>query len=168
MCQNLKYETEGSACYDEDETNCFLNGRLYSWNSAKQSCPQGYHLPSDDEWKALEAYIGMEDDELDKIYNRNSGTVGKFLRMGGGLSFDADYIGLINPKDNSSYAGARAYFWTASENDGGFGWTRIIEKTKDGVERQAIDKNYKLTVRCVKAADSNDVETENQEQDTPQ
>ena len=152
MCQNLKYNTsEGSACYEDDETNCMLKGRLYSQEAAVEACPEGYHLPSDEEWKELESYIGMDKDELDKKFNRNTGTVGRFLRMGGGLSFDADYIGMVNPKGNSSHAGGRAYFWTSSEDDNGFGWIRIIEKTKDGVERQAYDKNNKLTVRCVKA-----------------
>jgi len=151
MCQNLKYDIkEGTGCYEDDETNCMLKGRLYTQAAAQLACPEGYHLPSDDDWKALESYIGMQDDELNMTFNRNSGTVGKFLRMGGGLSFDADYVGMMNPKGNSSFEGSRAYFWTSSENEHGMGWIRIIDKNRDGVERQALDKNNKLTVRCVK------------------
>ncbi|MCK5338204.1 MAG: hypothetical protein KAJ50_05310, partial [Bacteroidales bacterium] len=63
MCQNLKYDVgEGSGCYEDDETNCMLKGRLYNWEAAQKVCPEGYHLPDDDEWKSLEAYIGMDKD----------------------------------------------------------------------------------------------------------
>jgi len=154
MCQDLKYNAgPGSGCYENDETNCMLRGRLYNWASAKIACPEGYHLPSDDEWKAMESYIGMDNEELDKMYTRNSGTIGKFLKMGGGLSFDADYTGMINPKGNSSFEGINSYFWTSSEKEAGYAWLRIIAKNKDGIERQALDINHKYAVRCVKAAD---------------
>lgn len=152
MCQNLKFNPgEGSTCYENDETNCMLKGRLYTQETAMNACPEGYHLPSDEEWKALESYIGMDKNDLDQTYNRNSGTVGKFLRMGGGLSFDADYVGMVNPKGNSSHAGNRAYFWTSTQDDNELSWIRVIEKTRDGVERLLIHKNTMLTVRCVKA-----------------
>jgi len=161
MCQNLKYDAgEGSGCYEDDETNCMLKGRLYSWSAARQACPAGYHLPTDDEWKKLESYIGMNKDDLDKTFNRNSGTIGKFLRMSGGLGFDADYAGMINAKGSSSYKDIRSFFWTASEKDETYAWLRIIEKTKDGVERQTFDKKQKYSVRCIKAADPDNMENE--------
>ncbi len=153
MCQNLKYDVgEGSGCYEDDETNCMLKGRLYNWEAAQKVCPEGYHLPDDDEWKSLEAYIGMDKDELDQQRNRNSGTVGKFLKIGGGLGFDADFIGMINAKGNSSYTGLNAYFWTATESDDTYAWTRVMYKSKGGVDRLASDKKTKYSVRCVKAA----------------
>jgi len=153
-CQNLKYDVgEGSGCYEDEETNCMLHGRFYNWDAAQKVCPEGYHLPDDAEWKNLEAYIGMDKDELDQQRNRNSGTIGKFLKIGGGLGFDADFIGMINAKGNSSYMGINAYFWTATENDDNYAWTRIMNKTKDGVDRLAHDKKIKFSVRCVKAAE---------------
>jgi uncharacterized protein (TIGR02145 family) len=161
MCQNLKFDAgEGSVCYEEDETNCMMKGRLYSWSTAYKACPEGYHLPTDEEWMKLESYIGMDKDDLDKTFNRNSGTVGKFLRLAGGLGFDADYAGMINEKGSSSYEELRSFFWTASEKDDTYGWLRIIEKTKDGVERQAYDKKQKYSVRCIKAAEPDNSEKE--------
>ncbi len=153
MCQNLKFDAgEGSSCYEGDETNCMLKGRWYSWEAAQRACPEGYRLPGDEDWKALETFIGMDKAELDKRYNRNSGTVGKFLKIDGGLGFDADFAGIVNPISDDAYFNTHAYFWTATEHDEINGWARVMEKTKVGIDRQIITKNYGLSVRCVKDA----------------
>ncbi len=154
MCQNLKFDAgEGSICFENDETNCMLKGRLYNFEAARRACPEGYHLPGDDEWKALESYIGMSDKDLDQNYNRNSGTVGKLLRKGGGLSFDAEYTGLVNLSGNGLHTNTKACFWTSSEDGEKYGWSRLIDKNKDGVDRIPNPKDFKLSVRCVKAGE---------------
>ena len=154
MCQNLKFDMgEDTPCFEGDETNCMLKGRWYRWNAAKTACPEGYRLPSDEDWKALEAYIGMSKSDLDQRYNRNSGTVGKFLKSGGGLGFDAEFAGVVNPIGDDSYFETHAYFWTSTEHDEKNGWARVMEKTKQGVDRQIITKTYGLSVRCVKDAE---------------
>lgn len=153
MCQNLKFDAgEGSSCYDGDETNCMLKGRWYNFEAAQRACPEGYHLPGDEDWKALEIFIGMDKAELDKRYNRNSGTVGKFLKIDGGLGFDADFAGIVNPISDDAYFKTHAYFWTATEFDEKNGLARVMEKTKVGIDRQIVTKNYGLSVRCVKDA----------------
>lgn len=150
MCQNMKYDAgEGTACYNNDETNCMLEGRLYDQASALKACPEGYHLPSDEEWKALELYLGMSEEDLNKVRIRNSGEIGKYLRAGGGIGFDATFVGMISPRGNSVQSGVNAYFWSSTE-DKGAGWVRVISKNSDGVERKMIDSRHKLTVRCVK------------------
>ena len=40
-------------------TNYFSFGVLYNWTAAKEACPEGWHLPSDAEWKELETFTGM-------------------------------------------------------------------------------------------------------------
>jgi len=58
MTENLNYNANGSKCYKNNETNCKKYGRLYDWNSANKACPEGWHLPSDDEWTTLTDFIG--------------------------------------------------------------------------------------------------------------
>lgn len=159
MCQNLKFDAgEGSSCYDGDETNCMLHGRWYSFDAALRACPEGYRLPTDDDWKALESYIGMDKKDLDQNFNRNSGTVGKFLKVNGGIGFDAELTGMINTRGNASYSGERAYFWTATAFDEATAWNRIMEKSKDGVERQTMTRGFQLSVRCVRDAEKESTE----------
>ena len=53
MAKNLNYKTEGSACYDDQESNCELYGRLYTWEAAMTACPDGYRLPSRNDYTIL-------------------------------------------------------------------------------------------------------------------
>lgn len=53
-------------CYDDDESNCDIYGGLYQWDEMMQNvaiagtqgiCPQGWHLPTDEEWTTLTSYL---------------------------------------------------------------------------------------------------------------
>ena len=61
----------GARCdYDNDASNVATYGRLYNWYAATDAaelCPTGWHVPTDDEWTALETYLGA---------NGHSGTEG--------------------------------------------------------------------------------------------
>ncbi|MDR2582769.1 MAG: fibrobacter succinogenes major paralogous domain-containing protein [Fibromonadaceae bacterium] len=58
MAENLNYNADGSKCYANDENNCLKYGRLYNWETAKSSCPSGWHLSGDKEWETLIDIVG--------------------------------------------------------------------------------------------------------------
>ena len=60
MAENLNYEMENSSCYGNDSLNCIKKGRLYSVTSAQSACPKGWHLPTTDEWRALDKVTGLD------------------------------------------------------------------------------------------------------------
>ncbi|MCL2283654.1 MAG: hypothetical protein FWC26_10120, partial [Fibromonadales bacterium] len=60
MAQNMNYNSSGSSCYDNNSSGCEKFGRLYNWEAAKQACPVGWHLPSDNEWQVLVNYVRSE------------------------------------------------------------------------------------------------------------
>jgi len=62
MAENKSYNVEGSECYDDDEANCNIYGRLYDWDMAQLVCPSGWHLPSIFEWAKLIDSIGGTND----------------------------------------------------------------------------------------------------------
>ena len=70
QCYN--YSPDIDAC---DEAQSLAEyGRLYNWHSvddARGLCPSGWHVPTDDEWTALETYLGA---------NGHSGTEGTALK----------------------------------------------------------------------------------------
>ena len=68
MDQNLNYASETSVCYDEQQSNCDVYGRLYSvqyMNTRKANygkinyeiidslCPKGWRVPKLSEWKEI-------------------------------------------------------------------------------------------------------------------
>lgn len=44
-------------CYDDNE-DCSGIGRLYNWYAAHYACPNGWHLPSEAEWRTLVENMG--------------------------------------------------------------------------------------------------------------
>lgn len=58
MAENLNYWTGSSECYDNNSKNCDQYGRLYNFKTALKACPAGWHLPSEEEWRSLEKFIG--------------------------------------------------------------------------------------------------------------
>jgi len=68
MSQNLNYHgADGflGLCYGDEPKNkirypenCEKYGRLYSLEEAKNACPKGWNLPSDNEWKKLIYFAG--------------------------------------------------------------------------------------------------------------
>ncbi|MDR1761753.1 MAG: hypothetical protein LBR55_04825 [Bacteroidales bacterium] len=68
MAENLNYETPESRCYDIIGSHCYEEysqdcekycekyGRLYPWSEAQNACPEGWKLPSDEDWEILKEY----------------------------------------------------------------------------------------------------------------
>ncbi|UZJ40279.1 Hsp70 family protein [Prosthecochloris sp. SCSIO W1101] len=57
----------GAWCYYENNKNYNEYGRLYNWYAVKDSrglAPEGWHVPSDEEWKLLERYLGMSEEDI--------------------------------------------------------------------------------------------------------
>ena len=61
MAENLNYYVFDTYCYDMDSLNCEKYGRLYSWDEAFKACPEGWVLPTVDEWYALFGEVGGDD-----------------------------------------------------------------------------------------------------------
>lgn len=71
-----KHNLQGTSCIDiqkycfaNDERNCDVYGGLYQWNQAmcgqteeksRGICPEGWHIPSHDEWTILERWVCTE------------------------------------------------------------------------------------------------------------
>jgi uncharacterized protein (TIGR02145 family) len=57
--KNINGDVIESWVYDGNENNAAIYGRLYGWSDAVASiCPEGWHLPSDDEWGNMAVYLG--------------------------------------------------------------------------------------------------------------
>ena len=83
--------------YDNSVTNGEIYGALYTWNAAMNgdtnsetnpsgiqgACPDGWHIPSDAEWKELEMNLGMSKEQADATNNRGTNEASK---LAGNLS----------------------------------------------------------------------------------
>ena len=67
MAENLDYETDSSFCYNDSTKYCAKYGRLYTWSAAMNACPDGWHLPSETDFKNLIKAVGGEKDAATKL-----------------------------------------------------------------------------------------------------
>jgi len=127
-------------CYGDNDDRCKVAGRLYTWAAAMDSlglfnaygqgcgngawcwpiypvqgvCPDGWHLPSKNEWKTLRTAVSGGDDLYDSLlislvgWEKNNGT--------DVVGFSALPAGFYNSeKKKFDGVGERAHFWSASE-----------------------------------------------------
>jgi uncharacterized protein (TIGR02145 family) len=138
MAQNLNFATPGSWCYDLKDENCSDWGRLYTWEEATTACPEGWHLPDDDEWNALLNYYG------------GVHYAGKALKEGGESNFNAQLSGY---RDKAGFFGKineSAYYWSSTEQNADYASFKGIYKSVDNVGAYTYTKPDGLSVRCVK------------------
>jgi len=147
MAEILNFETEKSWCFGNKAENCNTYGRLYSWEAANKACPEGWHLPSDNEWKQIEKYLGMTDIELDKFNTWRGTDQGKQLISSDLTGFDLLMGGFRNP--NNLLKGIQGFMWTSTEKNG-HAWYRQFYKDSPKIFRNTRPKNRAFSVRCLK------------------
>ena len=154
--------------------NYIACGVLYNWPAAMNEttlwknslnplpqavCPQGWHLPSDEEWKALEMNLGMTPPDADTLYMRSSGEVGMKLKSTTAWPEDTlttNQSGLTSlpggyRNTHGLFDGRSKYclFWTSTASDT-MSWYRCINFNDRGVYRMTTLRSHGLSVRCVK------------------
>ena len=149
MAQNLNFQADGSWCYENKAENCSKFGRLYSWEAANNSCPAGWHLPSDKDWMALESFLGMDEIELLKINSWRGTDQGKRLMSDTNLGFSVLPGGYRNPPSNYNLMDLQAFFWTSTA-EAGSAWFRQFYNGSSQIFRKNRPVSWAFSVRCVK------------------
>ena len=159
--------------YNNDESYVSTYGRLYNWyviSDPRGIAPEGWHVPSDDEWKELELYLGMPQAEADDESSRSTGKVGQKLKSvsewyngwnnvdnvdpeiigtneSGFSALPGGYAGDNGLTDDMGHDGI---FWTSTELIGGLAWRRGLGHASAGVARYTNGNNYGFSIRCIR------------------
>jgi len=152
---------EGSNVTSAKETDNYRDyGVLYNFEAALSACPAGWHLPTDDEWKDLEIFLGMNSTHASGHGIRTTGDVGKKLKSTSGWYDDGNgdnssgFNALPGGSQYSgnifSYMGKYGYFWTSSSLSQSYAWYRYLLYDKDGVSRGTNKPARGYSVRCIK------------------
>jgi uncharacterized protein (TIGR02145 family) len=148
MAENLKYKAKSGAFYfDNDSNNIQGYGALYEWETARNSCPAGWHLPSGAEFQSLINHF-----EQKETWGKIASDPSSFGIQLGGMQ---DYEGIFSEMDES------AYYWTSTEYDKinaeYFSYLLIddkpvidISRKEDIADIHGTEKSNKYSVRCLK------------------
>jgi uncharacterized protein (TIGR02145 family) len=109
--------------------------------------PEGFHVPSDEEWSQLTNYLGGGMPAALRL--RTTGIEGKgteadqnsFSGLPGGNRFNnGKFFGL------DSYG----YWWTTTEFNATNSWLRLLNYLMCDVNSLSYNKSYGLSVRCLR------------------
>jgi len=154
--------TTGAHCnFANDKTHVSTYGTLYNWYTLTDSrgiAPIGWRVPTDEDWKELEMYLGMSQADADKEDQYRGNISGKLKATsgwnGGGngtdeSGFNALPAGYRYSDGTFLRMGDYAYFWCATEYDNGYAWDRYLDSYGSGVGRYNDPKQCGFSIRLV-------------------
>jgi uncharacterized protein (TIGR02145 family) len=138
MAENLAYKPEQGNfwAYDNDSTNVAKYGYLYDWETAKKVSPEGWHLPTESDLKALRKSLGGKRD----VYKYLGGTMEKVYKQMavGGCGFNALMAGIRTDDGRFMLLGKRTDFWSTSKSKVGQ-YFYILDAKIDGKRHGLFD-----------------------------
>lgn len=144
MGENLNFRADNSWCSEDDVLRCNQYGRLYDWNTARDACPNGWHLPSRIEWDDLVQATGGSTVAGRKLKSRtqwNGMDDFGFSALPGGYRDDQSSI---------THVDETGFWWSATESESGTAYYRAMNSTSANVvDRDTRHKGEGFSVRCV-------------------
>ncbi len=150
-----------------------IYGNLYTYEQAQEHVPDGWRLPTDEDWQKLEQAMGMSDKTADKKGWRGSG-VGELLQQdetGSGMNLLlGGYVAVqaIRPMNlHLRLVRVYGYYWTSTEDNDSYPegtavYYRSIRYNSSRIEREIMathEQDYQnnvypkyLSVRYVRDA----------------
>jgi len=172
MARNLNYNAIGSKCYDNNEANCAIYGRLYDWATAmalpatcKTSscsgqikanhqgiCPTSWHIPSHADWNVLMKFVNPNCSDNSSCNETKLKATSGWSEPGNGedtYGFSALPGGLSYFATTFNFVGKYGWWWSASEDSSISAYSRYMSYA-DYVVYDINAKNILYSVRCLK------------------
>ena len=158
--------SNGAYCwYKNDESSAKIYGALYNWYAVNTGrlCPDGWRVPTDEEWKFLEGSVDTRYGIGDSVWSKSGGRgndAGQRLKKisgwssGGNGSDDFGFSALPGGERCSKgryFIAGRSGFWWSSTGYGESGaWYRNIIYSLEDIYRNTHPKWMGFSVRCLR------------------
>lgn len=144
----------------EEQTRGYMEkyGLLYTYDGALKALPEGWKLPTDEDWKQLEETLGMSEHELNLLDEWRGATAGILLhdaktgfnvnyggtRAYGTFAYDSPFMN----KDMN------AYYWSSSRmaqtDSTEVAIIRTVSRVHEGILRGTSNMTAAYSIRCIK------------------
>lgn len=165
MAQNLNYNynvgNAKSYCYDDDTTYCNSLGRLYSWKAAMDSaslfsnntkrgvCPEGWHVPSIEEFEELIAKVGGTEKAMEVLRATKGWPEDEEDNYNGTDTYKFAALPAGRLDQNRYYSeGSTAFFWTSS-NEGSL-HAYLMKLDDNELDIFINSQSNAFSIRCLK------------------
>jgi uncharacterized protein (TIGR02145 family) len=154
MAENLAFKTtDGCSVYDNVNNYLKTHGYLYTWEAATRACPDGWHLPSMQDWWYLSNFLGGDEQSGGKLKQTGT-TTWKSPNTGATNSsgFTALPSGCSGDKA-MEHLGNTTFFWTNVDDDDVTSWCGALYSNKKNLALYPVNKKEGYSVRCIKNSD---------------
>lgn len=149
-----------------EEEMVAVYGLLYNWFVADNQvgvCPEGWRVPTDNDWQELETTVGMSSEEANAADWRGAPAALALKAINGGwvdsenngtdeFGFGAHPGGARQANGTYFRIGEFAYFWTStpSATQPMNGLRRLLRYNYASINRSNVSKNEGSCIRCVR------------------
>ena len=148
--------TTGAYCYFNNDSARYaaIYGKLYNWfavNDPRGLAPKGWHIPSVDEWTALETCLS------------DTSAAGSSMKQSGTATWSSPNTGATNSTgfkalpggfrdfDGTFYfIGKFGYWWSSTEYYTRYAWGRHLNYFDELIGRDGYKKQDGFSVRCLR------------------
>lgn len=149
-----------NGAYDDPANHEFYAkfGCLYDYATALASVPDGWRIPTDEDWQALEKLFGMGDDDLGRKDARGSHAATLMKQDATGTGFAMLMAGFYTTGGYSGFydTGAIGYYWSSTldpDKDNGMSrFYRSVTYNSGKVTRESTGASSLFSVRLVRDA----------------
>jgi uncharacterized protein (TIGR02145 family) len=157
MAENLAYQPSSGNVWAYGNLGAYAEtyGYLYDWQTARNACPPGWRLPTDEDWTQLIVFLGGEVFGGGKL--KATGT----FESGTGL-WNAPNTGATNETGFTALPGGGRYqngafgslgsfgiWWIDTEYDAGHAKYLSLGYNRSDIYRNHYDKGFGFSVRCL-------------------
>ena len=146
--------SSGARCaMNNDQSTVAAKGYLYNQHAVMEEhglCPSGWHVPSDDDWKELESYLGVPEAELNDLDWRGTNEAEELKSTAPGWDGNNSTGFSALPLGSRGFVGdfynSGSYFtaWTST-----FQTYRALTWETGGIQRALNDPRLGASIRCL-------------------
>jgi uncharacterized protein (TIGR02145 family) len=157
MGENLAFKTEsGCSVYDNVKDYLKIHGYLYTWEAASKACPDGWHLPSMQNWWYLSNFLGGDEQSGGKLKQEGTTT---WKSPNTGSSNSSGFTALSSGRSGDKameFIGKSSYFWTNVDDDDVTSWCGELKSSNGALSLYPVNKKDGYSVRCIKNSEQNE------------
>ncbi len=143
--------TSGALSYVNNDAATGINsGKLYNWyavNDPRGLCPDGWHIPTDEEWKKLSDFLGGEKIAGTKLKPEEKDNSAQPSTNSG---FNAAYSGYRSFAGKYLFKDDYCGLWSSTEAHPDFAWVYYVNKYNERFSCTFLGKKNGVSCRCIK------------------